>query len=153
MVKKGLKNSNIKHLSSSESEANQYCDSSSSEASISETLVKKMQRDQRKTLKNNQTTDTENKIQLLLPKTPFLNPNIYQTVDRLNLSLGQRTALLEPIAKEGGAFCSSVTLSKTSSYNDSKYNCQDIAKNIKSDFNKPDFLTIHWEGKIIEVGG
>lgn len=45
LVKKGLKNSNIKHLSSSESKTNQDCDSSSSEASISEILVKKMQSD------------------------------------------------------------------------------------------------------------
>ena len=153
LVKKGLKNSNIKHLSSSESEANQDCDSSSSEASISEILVNKMQSDQRKTLKNNQTTDTENKVQLLLPKNLFLNPNICQTADRLNLSLGQRTAFLGAIAKEGGASFSSVTLSKTSSYNASKYNHQAIAKNIKSDFNKPDFLTIHWDGKIIEGDG
>ena len=153
LVKKGLKNSNIKHLSSSESEANQDCDSSSSEASISKILVKKMQSDQRKTLKNNQTTDTENKVQLLLPKNPFLNPNICQTADRLNLSLGQRAAFLGAIAKEGGASCSSVTLSKTSSYNASKYNRQAIAKNIKSDFNKPDFLTIHRDGKIIEGDG
>ena len=67
--------------------------------------------------------------------------------------MGQRTAFLGAIAKEGGASCSSVTLSKTSSYNASKYNRQDISKNIKSDFNKPDFLTIHWDGKIIERDG
>ena len=74
-----------------------------------------MQSDQRKTMKNNQTSDTENKVQLQLPKNPFLNPNICQIADRLNLSLGQRTAFLGTIAKEGGASCSSVTLSKTSS--------------------------------------
>ena len=62
-------------------------------------------------------------------------------------------AFLGAIVKEGGASCSSVTLSKTSSYNASKYNRQDIAKNIKSDFNKPDFLTIHWDGKIIKGDG
>lgn len=88
-------------------------------------------------------------VTLQLPKNPLKSAKISTMADRLNLSAGQRTALMAAVISEGGADLKSVTLSKSSTRRAGKEIRTETALHIKASFTAPKYATLHWDGKIV----
>lgn len=88
-------------------------------------------------------------VQLTIPRNPFKSQKISGMADRLNLTLGQRTAFMGAILSEGGVSSKDVVLSVKSSMNASKTVRENVAQTIKRDFHPPKHLTLHWDGKLV----
>lgn len=101
--------------------------------------------------KNIVTAVTENKdiITLCLPKNPLKSAKISTMADRLNLSAGQRTALMAAVVSEGGGDLKNVTLSKSSTRRAGMEIRAEAALLIKASFTAPKYTTLHWDGKIV----
>lgn len=94
-------------------------------------------------------SDKKRSIDLSLPKNPFNSRKISEMADRLNLSLGQRTAFMASVISEGGTDLDDATLSKNSSRRAAKKIRTEEAADTRKQFVVPDFVTLHWDGKIV----
>ena len=88
-------------------------------------------------------------LTLQLPKNPLKSEKISTMADRLNLSAGQRTALMAAVIAEGGADLKNVTLSKSSTRRAGKEIRTKAAVFAKASFTAPKYATLHWDGKIV----
>jgi hypothetical protein len=101
--------------------------------------------------KNATVTAKTGKVTLQLPKNPLKSAKISTMADRLNLSAGQRTALMAAVISEGGADLKTVTLSKSSTRRAGKEVRTEAALLAKASFtgSAPKYAALHWDGKIV----
>ncbi len=90
-------------------------------------------------------------ITLTLPRKGILK-GTSELSARLNTSLRQQTAMAAQVVKLGGGSLKKCTMSISSAYRHKKSAIEEAADNIKKTFKAtmPDFLIIHWDGKVVE---
>ena len=75
------------------------------------------------------------------------------TADRLGLSFRQRTMMAASVANTLGVDLDTTNISKNSAWSRARKERLSMSNQVKEDFIVPDYVVVHWDGKILKVKG
>jgi hypothetical protein len=75
------------------------------------------------------------------------------TADGINLSISQRTKIAASVVNAMNGNIDDTNISRTSAWRRSKEVRAKKAEEIKDDFDCPDLVTVHWDGKMLKLRG
>lgn len=86
---------------------------------------------------------------LKLSESPLSSPRLLATSDRIGISSRTRLLFMAAVIKDGGGNLDDCVLSQSSTARSSKSVRTNMASNIKSKFEPPRFVAVHWDGKMM----
>ena len=85
-------------------------------------------------------------------KVDVMGP-VAATADRLGLSVRERCMMAASVVNTLGEDINNTNISKSSAWRRTKEERLKLASSVKADFQKPDKLVVHWDGKILKIKG